>query len=219
MLHHFLRRSPGRSAAFTVTELLLAVVVVALLLALLIPAIGTVRARMRATQCLGQVRQMGIGALQFANEHNGKLPITDWNPAITDRWKQRWYMRLAPYIHPGRPSYYPLYRCPSVEARAPRTHNDPALLGANVDFVCLYAAPPTIPEGRPIFLQKLPNSAKVGLIIEGNGPSHGGPYSERTFHLLVDPALDRHDGWVHLVYCDGHAVRVHRPLWSTMYTE
>ncbi len=158
-----------------------------------------------------------MGALLFAGEHKGMLPITDWY-GTSDVQNMRWYHRLYRYLHPERLPWYPLLRCPSVEALKPRTHHDPSILGANVDFVCLYAAPPTLPEGRPIYLHQLRDPSKVGLILEGNGPSAGGPYSERTFDMLVDAAaLERHNGSINMVYCDGHAAKVHRPRWGDMF--
>jgi prepilin-type N-terminal cleavage/methylation domain-containing protein/prepilin-type processing-associated H-X9-DG protein len=54
---------------FTVVELLVVVAVMALLLALLVPALGSVRAAGRNAACMSNLRQMSIAAQRYALEY------------------------------------------------------------------------------------------------------------------------------------------------------
>jgi len=64
---------PGLRTGFTMIELLVTVAVVAILIALLIPALQSVRAVARSTQCRNNLRQVGI-ALHHHTANHGRPP-------------------------------------------------------------------------------------------------------------------------------------------------
>jgi prepilin-type processing-associated H-X9-DG protein/prepilin-type N-terminal cleavage/methylation domain-containing protein len=59
---------------FTLVELLTVIGIVALLVAILLPALGRARERANAVQCLATLRNMGTAAHMHANDHLGYLP-------------------------------------------------------------------------------------------------------------------------------------------------
>lgn len=68
--------------AFTLIELLVVISIIALLVAILLPALGAARdAGMRA-QCLSNLRQMGIAANAFAVDHKGYMQTCTTDLAI-----------------------------------------------------------------------------------------------------------------------------------------
>ncbi len=60
--------------AFTLIELLVVISIVALLMAVLLPALSRVRKQARAVACRANLRQWGIALHVYANTHDGKLP-------------------------------------------------------------------------------------------------------------------------------------------------
>jgi len=64
-------RSPR---AFTLIELLVVISIIALLIALLLPALSRARFAAQVTQCTVNMRQFGQAALVYANDHEGRLP-------------------------------------------------------------------------------------------------------------------------------------------------
>ncbi len=60
--------------AFTLIELLVVISIIALLIAILLPALARARDSARATQCLSNMRQVGLGLHMFADEHRNLLP-------------------------------------------------------------------------------------------------------------------------------------------------
>jgi len=65
-----------RVSAFTLIELLCVVAIIAILAALLLPAVSRAGARARRIQCVSDLRQTGIAFQEFAHEHNGHFPMS-----------------------------------------------------------------------------------------------------------------------------------------------
>jgi prepilin-type N-terminal cleavage/methylation domain-containing protein len=65
------------SCGFTLVELLVVISIVAILIALLLPALGRAREQARRAVCMANQRQMCIAAETYANDHHEFYPVTD----------------------------------------------------------------------------------------------------------------------------------------------
>ncbi len=66
---------------FTLIELLVVIAIIAVLLSILLPALGVVREQGRRMVCGQNEKSMGLGLFVYANDNDGKLPMNE-----VDRW-------------------------------------------------------------------------------------------------------------------------------------
>ena len=66
--------------AFTLIELLVVISIIALLIALLLPALGAARKSALYTQCMTQGRSFATAHVNYSAEHDGLAVLPNWNP-------------------------------------------------------------------------------------------------------------------------------------------
>lgn len=64
----------NKAKAFTLIELLVVIAIIALLLSILLPSLAKVKSQAKKVICLSNLRQIGTGALLYAQEHDALLP-------------------------------------------------------------------------------------------------------------------------------------------------
>lgn len=81
---------------FTLIELLVVISIIALLLAILMPALGKVKEKARGVACAAHIRQFGLAWYFYAQENDD---TSVWY-APNDLWDQGhfWFYRLSPYL-------------------------------------------------------------------------------------------------------------------------
>lgn len=75
---------PEGQRCFTLVELLVVIAIVAVLAALLLPALGKGKATARATACLSNLRQIGIALQLYVQDNNNRLPVMYDVPVSTN---------------------------------------------------------------------------------------------------------------------------------------
>ena len=79
------KSAPGR--AFTLIELLVVIAVIAILAAMLLPALARAKEAGRKISCLNNLKQLSLAAMMYVNDNQGAYPPR----SQTNRWPDRLY--------------------------------------------------------------------------------------------------------------------------------
>jgi prepilin-type N-terminal cleavage/methylation domain-containing protein/prepilin-type processing-associated H-X9-DG protein len=118
-------------SGFTLIELLVVIAIIAILAAILFPVFAQAREKARQITCASNLKQIGLGILQYEQDFDEEYPMLDYNDGSGN--EVRWYQSVSPYVKNGQTfswdSYYNgsggIWTCPDLPV------NQPANYGAN----------------------------------------------------------------------------------------
>ena len=114
------RRRPFRTA-FTLIELLVVIAIIAILAAMLLPALQQAKAAAHDVTCINNQKQIMVGTTLYAEEYEGFMRIGKWAgspPGVPGNWTNHLVWEKSPYLGSYAESqnygyFPPFYACPS----------------------------------------------------------------------------------------------------------
>ena len=195
-------REPGGRGAFTLIELLVVVAIIAILAGLLLPALGRAKESARSTQCLSQMRQLGMAVRLYAEDNEDEFPRSQ-HSAFT-HGQLTWGRAIASELGSDRLAWTNLfesvYRCPGDRRTTPWSY------GLNVYFEL---GPDDDYEGKPNtwrHVGSLSNPAGTVVFAENaSSADHIMPNFWASAQDAVDVAARRHGQRANYTFADGHS--------------
>jgi len=159
-----------RRRAFTLVELLVVIGIIALLIAILMPALSRAREQTQRVSCMSNMRQLGLAMMMYVGDNKGTFPFAAVSPLPEDwiYWHAGRNRDEAPLVkyHGGRYNEK-LYRCPSDVVENRRTQT----LGLDFSYtvnwnICCYTGRGYPANIYPPRIANIPNASQKILMID-----------------------------------------------------
>jgi prepilin-type N-terminal cleavage/methylation domain-containing protein/prepilin-type processing-associated H-X9-DG protein len=207
-------KKANRRNGFTLIELLVVVAIIAILAAMLLPALSQARERARQAVCMNNLKQMGLAVHLYLGDHDDFFPDARYNTSLGYR---PWARDLRPYLKNDR-----IFWCPSDNAKknlvSPCSYvYNWQLMGYNSVGAGYSTNHWTVPRR----ITAVKKTSQVILIADSAHPTNyiaifgGGPDGNDSFNR-ANLFLGRHAGMDNFLFVDGHVASYNVPPQGTL---
>lgn len=229
--------STAKRSGFTLIELLIVIAIIAILASILFPVFARARENARRASCVSNLKQIGLGMLQYAQDFDELLPryVVKGPSTLSTGYyasggNHLWMHTVYPYAKSAQ-----IFNCPSAEYSSSGlvlfngSYQSKISYGYN-NYLSV-STPDSISTGSGLSLAAIPLVAETPMVVDSTyylaGPDNrciansvalseyctnttaGNPYQND------DPPQARHLETFAITFVDGHAKALKREAWVT----
>ena len=209
-----------RKANFTLIELLIVIAVIAILAALLLPALNSARSKAQTIKCTGNLKQIGMMALNYSNDSDGYLPSAYITLADPVKGWRNWNLgKEFPLYSMGKKVTEDVPKNSVMVCPTPTPGTDlESTYGFNHWFI---AANPTGQTKRTTKKVRMPSRL---MVCSENTNFRSNLVFSKTSTPPDEVMQFRHGDMINVAFFDGHAETrgksrvptTHYPLWESL---
>ncbi len=213
---------------FTLIELLVVIAIIAILAAILFPVFARARENARRSSCQSNLKQIGLGIIQYVQDYDETYPIASQNSTIQSTNSSAfgfWMVNTQPYVKSTQ-----VYACPSGsrvitgEYITPSgTLSFPTLYSYGANEQIIVPGAPINNTPTPVKLASLGQTSLIAMAADATTPTWNNPARVVNANNMVansgstnatDAAYDcpreikptaaRHFEGSNVLYADGH---------------
>lgn len=203
---------------FTLIELLVVIAMIAILTAMLLPALGKTKDAAGTAKCFSNLKQIGSYIAMYVSNFNDQFPTRTYSYITgdgrqVDGFEGMWHLVINPNRNElldaeGKMHKNVVYKCPADTEWSGKTYeisygyNGQTFGGTDFGY-----SNTLISHGRPVgkgqavklsILKRPAHTITVGDVTDGTDKTKGG------YYLYTNSATFRHNKKINLLYADGH---------------
>ncbi len=187
---------------FTLIELLVVIAIIAILAAMLLPALNKAREQARRISCANNVKTITSAILQYAVTYNDCLPWWNYEGC---RWTHQVIYLVYPRLNKESEitnAHRKFFHCPSMET-PPQQYSYG--YNRNIGYSYLITSPTSIPPTYPIVkLNRVKRPSQIIAIGDADGNNYASDDVNTNIYMSYNLIGDFHSGGAPLGFLDGH---------------